>query len=74
MCILSYVKWIASPGLMHETESSGLMHWDDLGEWDGEGHGRGVSGWGKHVCQWLIHVNVRQKPLQNCKVISLQLK
>ena len=26
-----------------------------------------------HVYPWLIHVNVRQKPLQYCKVISLQL-
>ena len=26
-----------------------------------------------HVNPWLIHVNVRQKPLQYCKVISLQL-
>ena len=31
------------------------------------------SGWGTHVNPWLIHVNVRQKPLQYCKVISLQL-
>ena len=29
MCILSYVKKIASPGLMHETGCSGLLHWDD---------------------------------------------
>jgi len=28
-CILSYVKQIASPGLMHETKFSGLVHWDD---------------------------------------------
>ena len=28
---------------------------------------------GTHVNQWLIHVNVCQKPLQYCKVISLQL-
>ena len=34
----------------------------------------GVSGWGTHVHPWLIHVNVWQKPLQYCKVISLQLK
>ena len=27
-----------------------------------------------HVNPWLIHVNVWQKPLQYCKVISLQLK
>ena len=31
------------------------------------------SGWGTHVNLWLIHVNVWQKPLQYCKVISLQL-
>ena len=33
----------------------------------------GGLGWGTHVNPWLIHVNVRQKPLQYCKVISLQL-
>ena len=33
----------------------------------------GGSGWGTHVNPWLIHVNVWQKPLQHCKVISLQL-
>ena len=32
------------------------------------------SGWGPHVQIWLIHVSVWQKPLQYCKVISLQLK
>ena len=42
-CILSYVKQIASPGSMHETECSGLVHWDDPEEWDGEGGGRGVQ-------------------------------
>ena len=33
----------------------------------------GGSGWGTHVNPCLIHVNVWQKPLQYCKVISLQL-
>ena len=33
----------------------------------------GGSGLGTHVNPWLIHVNVWQKPLQYCKVISLQL-
>ena len=33
----------------------------------------GGSGWGIHVNPWLINVNVWQKPLQYCKVISLQL-
>ena len=37
------------------------------------GRGEGGSGRGTHVNPWLIHVNVWQKPLQYCKVISLQL-
>ena len=37
------------------------------GRWEGD------SGWGTHVNPWLIHVNVWQKPLQYCKIISLQL-
>ena len=38
-----------------------------------EGGARG-SGWETHVHPWLNHVNVWQKPLQYCKVITLQLK
>ena len=37
------------------------------------GRWEGGSGWGTHVNPWLIHINVWQKPLQYCKVISLQL-
>ena len=37
------------------------------------GRWEGGSGWGTRVNPWLIHVNVWQKPLQYCKVISLQL-
>ena len=37
------------------------------------GRREGGSEWGTHVNPWLIHVNVWQKPLQYCKVISLQL-
>ena len=37
------------------------------------GRWEGGSGWGIHVYPWLTHVNVWQKPLQYCKVISLQL-
>ena len=36
------------------------------------GRREGGSGWGTHVNPWLIHVNVWQKPLRYCKVISLQ--
>ena len=42
-CVLPYVKQIASPGSMHETGCSGLVHWDDPEGWDGEGGGRGVQ-------------------------------
>ena len=38
-----------------------------------EGRQEGGSGWGTHVNPWLIHVSAWQKPLQYCKVISLQL-
>ena len=47
-CILSYVKQITSPGSMHETGCSGLVHWDDPEGWDGEGGGRGVQD-GEHM-------------------------
>ena len=39
---------ITSPGSTHETGCSGLVHWDDPEEWDGEGAGRGVQD-GKHM-------------------------
>ena len=47
-CKLSYVKRIASPGSMHDTGCSGLVHWDDPEGWDGEGGGRGVQD-GEHM-------------------------
>ena len=47
-CILSYVKWIASPGSMHDTGCLGLVHWDDPEGWDGEGGGREVQD-GEHM-------------------------
>ena len=68
------MKQVASPGLMHETEHSGPVHWDYLEGWDGEGGGREFQDGGTHAHPWVIHVNVWQKPPQYCKVISLQLK
>ena len=38
-CIISYKKQIATPGSMHDTECLGLVHWDDLEGWYGEGDG-----------------------------------
>ena len=59
-CILSYVKRIASPGSMHDTGCSGLVHWDDPEGWYGEEGRSGDSGWGIHVHPWRIHVDVWQ--------------
>jgi len=42
------MKWIASPGLMHDTGCLGLVHWDDPEGWDGNGDGRGVQD-GEHM-------------------------
>ena len=47
-CIISYMKRVASPGLMHNTGCLGLVHWDDPEGWYGEGGGRRVQD-GEHV-------------------------
>ena len=47
-CILSWVKEITSPGLMHETGFSGLVHWDDPEGCDGDGGCGGVQN-GEHM-------------------------
>ena len=47
-CIISYVKQIARPGLMHDTGCLGLVHWDDSERWYGVEGGRGVQD-GEHV-------------------------
>ena len=62
--IVSYMKRIASPGSMHDTGCSGLVHWDYPEGWYGEGGGRlvgrGGSGWGTCGHPWRIHVDVWQ--------------
>ena len=47
-CMISYKKLITSPGLMQDTGSLGLVHWDDPEGWYGEGGGGGVQDW-EHV-------------------------
>ena len=47
-CIISYVKLISSPGLMHDTGCSGLVHWDEPEGWYEEGGGRRFLD-GEHV-------------------------
>ena len=70
-CILSYVKWIASPGWMHDTGCLELVHWDDQKDGMGMELGGG-SGWRTCVHAWWIYVDVWQN--QYNILISLQLK
>ena len=55
ICIISYMKRVASPGSMHDTGCLGLVHWDDPEGWYGEGRGRRVQD-GEHMytCGGLI--------------------
>ena len=61
-CIISCMKRVASPGLMHDTGCLGLVHWDNPEGWYGEGGGRSKegSGWGTHVYLWQIHFDIWQ--------------
>ena len=68
-CIISYMKRIASPGLMQDTGCLGLVHWNDPEGWYGEGGGRGMG----DTCTLMADsCQCMEKPLQYCKVISLQ--
>ena len=69
-----YQVWNRSPaqvGCMRQVLWAGALGWPRGMGWGGRWEGD--PGWGTHVNPWLIHVNVWQKPLQYCKVISLQL-
>ena len=48
ICIISYMKQVASPGSMHDTGCLGLVHRDDPEGWYREGGGRRVQD-GEHV-------------------------
>ena len=65
-CKLSCVKQIASPGSMHDTGYSGLVHWDDPEGWDGEGGRRRVQ---RNTCTLMVDSSqCMEKPIQYCKV------
>ena len=69
-----YLGWNRSPaqvGCMRQVLRPGALGRPRGTEW--RGRWESGSGWGTHVNPWLIHVSVWQKPLQYCKVISLQL-
>ena len=68
-----YQGWNRSPaqvGCMRQVLRAGALGWPRGMRW--RGRWEGGSGWGAHVNPWLIRVSVWQKPLQYCKVISLQ--
>ena len=71
-CILSYVKRIASPGLMHDTGCSGgwctgMTQREGMGREMGEGFRMG------NTCTPVVDsCQCMAKPIQYCKVISLQ--
>ena len=66
-CKISYVKQIASPGLMHDTGCSGLVHWDDPERWDGEGGGKRFR-MGSTCTLMADSSQCIAKPIQYCKV------
>ena len=69
-----YQLWNRSPvqaGSMRQVLGAGALGWPRGMGWGGRLEGG--SGWGAHENPWLIHVNVWQKSLQYCKVISLRL-
>ena len=65
------MKRITSPGSMHDTGCSGLVHWDDPEGWDGVGSGRGVQD-GEHMYTRGGFTSVYDKTNTSCIVISLQ--
>ena len=55
ICILPYVKQMASPSSVHdETGCSGLVHWDDPEEWNGEGVSRGFRMGNTYTRGWFM--------------------
>ena len=67
------MKLVASPGSMHVTGCLGLVYWDDPEGWYGEGGGRGFR-MGNMCTPVVDSCRYMAKPIQYCKVISLQLK
>ena len=72
-CILSYMKWIASPGSMHDTGCSGWY----TGMTQRDGMERDVGGgfrMGNTCTPVADSCQCMAKALQYCKVFSFQLK
>ena len=65
---------MTSASSMHEARHSSPVLWNNPEGQGEEGVERGVQHGGTHVYLWQIHVDVWQKPSQDCEVIILQLK
>ena len=64
-CIISYMKRVTSPGLMHDTGCLGLVNWDDPEGWYGEGGGFRMG----NTCIPVVDsFQYMAKPIQYCKV------
>ena len=74
ICVISYMKWVASPGSMQDTGCLGLVHWDDPEGWYREGGGRRVQDsehmytCGRFTLIYDIYIWYMAKPIQYCKV------
>ena len=67
------MKQIASPGSMHETGCSGLVHWDDPEGWYGEEGGGGFR-MGNTCTPMADSCQCMTKPLhQYCKIIKVMI-
>ena len=70
-CIISCMKRVASPGLMHDT---GCLGWC-TGTTQGNGMGREEgSGWGTHVYLWWIHFDIWQNQYNIVKLKNKKKK
>ena len=72
-CIISYMKRIASPGLMPDTGCLGQVRWDDPEGWYGEGGGRRVQD-GEHAYTCGGFMLMYGKTNTIFKEVNLQLK
>ena len=67
ICIISYMKRVASPGSMHDTGCLGLVHWDDPEGCMGREEGGGFRM--ENTCVPVVDsCRYLAKPIQYCKV------
>ena len=70
-CIISHMKRVASPGLMHNTGCLGLVCWDHPEDGMGREEG-GWPGWGTHVYLWQIHFDIWQNQYNIVKLNKIK--